>query len=102
MLDLLMNGFRFGVIDNAIVIGGIIIVAWFAIRKLPEPLRLAAWKTTIGCAFVASWSNAASDLVGCLGDPTMIDAAPGITAGCLSLTVLLLIPMASLKRQRVA
>ena len=89
IIELFTNGFLFGAIDNGIVVGGIIGVAWFATRRLSKEARNTAMKIAIGCAFVGSLSNAASDFVGCLGDPTMWDSVTGITAGCLSWSLFL-------------
>jgi len=89
ILELLTQGFAFGWIDNSIVVGGIISAAWIATRRLTPEARSSAMKIAIGCAFVASLSNAASDFVGALGDPTMWDSITGITAGCLSWSMFL-------------
>jgi hypothetical protein len=92
LFELLKNGFIFGFIDNGIVVCGILVVAWLAGRKLSPEAKHTAWRIAIGCAFVASLSNALSDFIGALGDPTLWQSIAGITAGCLSWSFILIIP----------
>lgn len=93
MFELIKNGFLFGFIDNGIVVAFILgagVVAYFAV-KCPEARRLV-WRSTMRSAHVGALGNALSDFVGATGDPTMWDSITGITAGCLSWTVILLLP----------
>ena len=93
MFELIKNGFLFGFIDNGIVVGFIVgagIIALLAI-KCPEARR-RHWRTVMQCAHVGALSNALSDFVGAIGDPTMWSNTTGITAGCLSWSVILLLP----------
>jgi len=92
MFEIIKNGFLFGFIDNGIVVGGILLVAYIAGMKLGIDARAIAWRIAVGCALVASLSNALSDFLGALGDPTLWNSITGITAGCLSWTVILLVP----------
>ena len=96
IIDTLSNGFLFGFWDNGIVVGGIIICAWIACRKMDPVKRAQAMKTALACAFVASLSNALSDFIGAIGDPTLWEATPGITAGCLFWSAVLIIPKTGL------
>jgi len=92
IFETLKNGFIFGFIDNGIVVCGILLVAWMTGKKLSPSSRIAAWRIAIGCALVASLSNTLSDFIGALGDPTLWNSIPGITAGCLSWSFILIIP----------
>jgi hypothetical protein len=92
IIDTISDGFIFGFIDNGIVVGGVVIVAWLACRKLAKEDRAKAMSIAIGCAFVASLSNALSDFIGAMGDPTMWNSVTGITAGCLFWSAVLIIP----------
>jgi len=92
MFELIRNGFLFGFIDNGIVVCGILLVAFIAGLKLDPEARAIAWRIAVGCALVASLSNALSDFLGALGDPTLWNSITGITAGCLAWTVILLVP----------
>jgi|19_taG_2_1085344.scaffolds.fasta_scaffold14178_4 hypothetical protein len=81
--ETISNGFLFGFWDNGIVVGGIIIVAWLACRKVDLEQREKLMRLAYASAFVASLSNALSDFVGAIGDPTMWSNITGITFGCL-------------------
>ena len=92
MFELIKNGFLFGFIDHGIVVGGLLLGAYVAGLKLSPEARAIAWRIAVGCALVASLSNALSDFLGALGDPTLWNSITGITAGCLSWTFILLVP----------
>jgi hypothetical protein len=96
LFNTISNGFLFGFIDNGIVVGGILSVAWLAGRKLDPEARAKAMSIAVGCAFVGSLSNALSDFIGALGDPTMWNSVTGITTGCLSWSAILIIPKSGL------
>jgi len=98
LYDLISNGFIFGFIDNGIVVASILGVAFFAGLKLSPDARATAWKVAMTCALVGALGNAASDFVGCMGDPTMWDSVVGITAGCMAWPAILITP--KVKQQR--
>jgi len=97
LLNTISNGFLFGFWDNGIVVGGILLVAWIAGRRLACPVKRAEeWKKAVGLAFVGSLSNALSDFIGAIGDPTMWSNITGITAGCLFWSAILVLPRTGL------
>ena len=102
MLDLLPTGFLFGIIDNGIVVATMLGVTFFATRCLTPDQRRLAWRVSIAATLTASLGNTASDFAGCVGDPTMWADVYGITGGCLSWTVALLIPQQAIARVRAS
>jgi len=93
LFELVKNGFIFGLIDNIIVVGAILIAALVAMYACPCPVKRAArWDWSVMSAIVGSLANALSDFLGAIGDPTMWSSITGITAGCLSVTLMLVVP----------
>ena len=102
MIDILPTGYIFGWIDNGIVAVGMAAVAYLAIRRLPEEQQVLAWKVSCGAILTATLLNTASDFAGCVGDPTQWGDIYGITAGCLTWSVMTLAPLTMLARVRAA
>jgi len=84
IIELLSNGLIFGVIDNLVLVAGVVwgctcLEAW-----ITNSLRGTASKRFclgLGAVIGGGVGNTLSDLLGCLCDPTMIDATVGITVG---------------------
>ena len=90
-LETIKNGYIFGFIDNAIVVCCILGAGWLAVKRLEDNERSARWSTVVYSAHVGALANAASDFAGAAGDPTMWDSVIGVTVGCLTWSILLLV-----------
>lgn len=84
MYDILTNGLVFGIIDNLVLVAGVVWGCTCLEAYITRTLRGSASRKfclALGAVIGGGLGNSASDLLGCLCDPTMFDAIVGITLG---------------------
>ena len=83
-MELFTNGLVFGVIDNLVLVVGVLWGCTCLERWISTSLKgkySRKFCTAMGAVIGGGVGNTLSDLLGCLCDPTMIDATVGITLG---------------------